>query len=97
MSEPRQVLYRGVPMTEGWPEKTRAAQQLRTYSLNGRAFPRIPYGTEQDDWGADKHACHDCRVVRGELHVPGCNGEECPLCGGQLLSCDCEFDALEAR
>lgn len=47
MSEPRQVLYRGVPMIEGWPEKIRAAQQLRTYTLSGRAIPRIPYGSER--------------------------------------------------
>ena len=30
MSEPKRVVYRGVPMIEGWPEKIIAAQQIGT-------------------------------------------------------------------
>jgi hypothetical protein len=28
MIEPKHILYRGVPMIEGWPEKTEAAQNV---------------------------------------------------------------------
>jgi hypothetical protein len=28
VTEPKRILYRGVPMIEGWPEKIQAAQQI---------------------------------------------------------------------
>ena len=33
--------------------------------------------------------CHDCGAKEGEYHLPGCDMERCPFCGGQLISCDC--------
>ena len=95
MNEPKRILYRGVPMIEGWPEKIQAAQQVVSYTLNGKPIARVRYGSEQDDWHADRIPCHDCRVLKGEFHVPTCDVEECPLCGGQLISCDCAFEERE--
>jgi rRNA maturation endonuclease Nob1 len=97
MPEPRRILYRGIPMIEGWPKKIVSAQNVLSYTLNGEAVLRIRYGDEHDDWHADQNACHDCRVIKGELHVPSCDVEECPACGGQLLSCDCPFDERSDR
>jgi hypothetical protein len=94
MSPPKRILYRGIPKIEGWPDKIEAAQRVPFYTLTGQVFCRIRYGDEQGDWDADKRACHDYRVLKGELHVPGCDGEECPAYGGQLHSCDCPFDNL---
>lgn len=33
--------------------------------------------------------CHDCGVPQGAMHHPGCDMEACPICGGQLISCNC--------
>lgn len=50
--------------------------------------PRIPYGSEKTSWPPGP--CHDCGVKRGQLHLVGCDVEECPICGEQLLSCTVE-------
>ena len=36
--------------------------------------------------------CGDCGCEEGELHnfFPDCDMEKCPICKGQLLSCDCD-------
>ena len=88
----RFVEYRGTRMIEGWPERIKEAQLLHTLYRSGRAFRRISYGSELEDWGADQRPCHDCHVIKGELHVLGCDVERCPACHEQLLTCDCEFD-----
>ena len=95
MNKPKRILYRGVPMIEGWPEKIMAAQQIVSLMLKGRAVPRVRYGDEHVDLRADQHACRDCAVLKNEFHVPGCDGEECPVCAGQLITCDCPFDESE--
>jgi len=43
---------------------------------------------------ADKGICHDCNCKEGELHMPGCDMERCPFCGGQLISCECRYTKL---
>ncbi|HZX56791.1 MAG TPA: hypothetical protein VFE86_19040 [Ilumatobacteraceae bacterium] len=58
---------------------------------NGRHFDLPPYGSDPG-WTCSSDRCGDCGVFRGGWHHPGCDLQACPACGGQLLSCGCQFD-----
>lgn len=54
---------------------------------DGTELPSIPY---DPDYGDAEQRCHDCNILRGGFHHPGCDMERCPRCGGrQLISCGC--------
>lgn len=88
--------WRGQQCLPHWPKRVQDAQENKTYiikeGLEYKEFERIPYGQEANDWGADQGVCHDCIVKKGELHVPGCDVERCPLCGYQCISCGCRHE-----
>lgn len=91
MTVPKLILFRGMKVVESWPAKVQEAQQIVSYTLSGNRISRIPFGREQLDFYADRGPCHDCQVLAGEFHVPGCDVEECPVCGDQLAFCACPF------
>lgn len=92
-----QVYYHDAWMIRGWPEKIHAAQRERTYEILGRKYVRIPYGSEPGVRHAETRVCHDCAVLTGQLHVPGCDMERCPRCRGQAIGCDCTDEEERRR
>jgi hypothetical protein len=91
------VTHNGVEVIEGWPERIAEGQTVTTYLIGGKEYSRIRYGEESEDWGAGKQPCHDCAVVKGQFHVLGCDVERCPVCKGQVITCDCPYDADEEQ
>jgi hypothetical protein len=84
------IIYNEMRVAKDWTEKVAAAQRQHSIVVAGLERPRIRYGDEPEDWGADRRPCHDCAVVKGQFHVVGCDVERCPLCGGQLIGCECD-------
>lgn len=73
-----------------WCDKemiTGASCTLDVLTIGGAAF-RLPPA---------RRACGDCGVSPGGLHHPGCDLQRCPVCGWQLITCDCRFDDQSLR
>lgn len=57
---------------------------------DGTILPSLPY-VDADEG----QRCHDCNILVGNYHHPGCDVEICYRCGGQLISCGCIDDEDE--
>lgn len=76
-------------------ERQRAdAQNIKLYTIDGTPCARVPFGQEEG-WEAGENSCSDCFVSLGQLHVPGCDIEECPKSHGQAISSPHHIAELE--
>ena len=64
--------------------------EVTLLDIVGHVDTRIAYGHETR-WEPSDGKCHDCGVEKGEYHDPGCDMEECPVCGRQWISCGCNI------
>ena len=60
---------------------------------DGVAVQMVAWGSERD-WprSAEPKRCGDCRVMTGGFHHLGCDIQECPRCGHQMITCGCRYD-----
>lgn len=59
---------------------------------NGNEVKPVRVGDE-GDWleGETEGRCGDCNASVGETHHVGCDIERCAVCGGQFISCGCDY------
>ena len=68
-------------------------------SSKGCTYPMVEYSGKKywrqkvgdEGWVKPGKRCGDCGALYGYFHHPGCDLERCPVCGDQLLSCDCNI------
>jgi hypothetical protein len=99
MADDDLVLMFGQRMTLDRAEALGAAQLVTSFSDADGEYPRILFGNESflPSSIADSGPCRHCRTIKGKLHVEVCDYEQCPKCGEQQMSCDCEFIGYEWR
>ncbi len=63
-----------------------------TVHIHGKVYPRIKAGDGRDfnPYMEEGERCGNCGAMKGFFHHFGCDIERCPVCGMQMISCDCE-------
>ena len=92
------VDFNGKKVASFWPKMMEVSQN-RPVALVTRAYDRVRYGDETW-WKKGQRGkrptvvCRDCAALPGQYHFPVCDTEQCPACGGQKISCDCQTRSL---
>lgn len=71
--------------------KTKGCAAITYLRENGEEVKAIKVGDEGDWSAGPNEKCHDCAAHYGHYHHPGCDNERCRLCGGQMISCRCDY------
>jgi hypothetical protein len=82
----------------GAPETMSCGARKHIAYPDGTRLPALPYTQDclRPYAYPAPERCRDCGVAHGGTHHPPCCLEDCPRCGGQLISCEC-FDDSEAQ
>jgi hypothetical protein len=76
-------------------DEVASAQTYTHYLIRGQRYARIPFGWESETMPlrySDEVSLCKCCAYRTQLHLPGCDYEQCPVCLGHRSSCDCPWD-----
>lgn len=93
------VHFNGIFMSKELRDDILEEQEHTSLIIEGKEYFRIPYGSA-DEWtdvdpNYSTRPCHDCGVIKGQIHILGCDMECCPRCKEQLLSCGCNYEDTE--
>lgn len=72
-----------------WQQDIDASQSMPELELKGAIYQRLPHGSETYHEAEVFSNCEECNVLPKQYHVLGCEQEECPLCSGLLMECNC--------
>jgi rRNA maturation endonuclease Nob1 len=66
----------------------------------GCTFTHVMYKGKEvkrslEHWQEPGKRCHDCGAMYGQPHHYGCDVERCPICGNQMIGCDCFGDNIQ--
>ena len=70
---------------KGWKAKLKEAQKLALVNKVDEKKQKVLGQVRRIPCAED--VCHDCAAAKGQFHVPGCDMERCPVCGGQAMLC----------
>jgi hypothetical protein len=87
------ITYQGADIIKEFPSEILDSQFILSYRIDGKDCDRVRWNPAFP--GAEHRNCHDCAVLPGQLHTPGCDTELCPKCGAQWITCDCEADEFK--
>jgi len=66
--------------------KTKTCTVTKLQGKSGDLHDRIAHF----DLDGNKARCDECKVEEGGYHHVGCDQEDCPICSGQFITCDCD-------
>lgn len=91
------VYYNNIFMAKELKDEIIEEQTWDLFIFGDESYCRIPYGDAREweelvDSQYYSLPCHDCSVIKGQIHLFDCDVEKCPKCGEQFLCCKCVND-----